>query len=277
MPAFAGMTVPYAEVIGDPISHSKSPLIHKFWLGKLAIEADYRAVRVTVDDLPAYLAARRQDPDWRGCNVTLPHKAAVVPLVDELRTWGSVPVNCIVSEEGRLIGHNTDMTGVSRALTEGTEEPICLIGAGGAAQAAIAALDILSAYQFNLIARDAAKAAPLAEPYGEYGRVFGFDAAAEAVRGCEGLINASPLGMDGFEPIPETILTSLHLLRADAFVFDMVYAPIETELLRRAAALGLKTVDGLTMLIGQAEHAFELFFGQPPPAHQAELRRLLTQ
>jgi shikimate dehydrogenase len=271
------MTIPYAEVIGDPIAHSKSPLIHKFWIQKLEIEADYRAVRVVADELPAYLAARRQDPDWRGCNVTLPHKAAVVPLIDELRTWGLVPVNCILSEEGRLIGHNTDMTGVSMALAESAEEPICLIGAGGAARAAIAALDILAGYRFNLIARNSAKAGPLAEPYGEYGRVFGFDAAAEAVRGCAGLINASPLGMDGFEPMPETVLESLHLLSRDAFVFDMVYAPIETELLRRAAALGLRTVDGLTMLIGQAEHAFELFFGRPPPACPAELRSLLTQ
>lgn len=272
------MGVPYAEVIGDPIAHSKSPVIHKFWLGKLGIEADYRAVRIVSHGLQAYFAARRKDPDWRGCNVTLPHKAAVVALVDELRTWGLVPVNCVVPEGARLIGHNTDMTGVGKILTEGSEGPICLIGAGGAARAAIAALDILAVYQFNLIARDPVKARSVVAPYEEYGRVFGFDAAADAMRGCSGLINASPLGMDGFDPMPDSLLGSLRSLGTDAFVFDMVYAPIETELLRCAAALGLRTLDGLDMLIGQAERAFELFFGKPPPAeHEAELRELLVR
>ncbi len=76
------MGVPYAEVIGDPIAHSKSPLIHKFWLEKLGIEGDYRATRVTADELPAYFAARRSDPDWRGCNVTMPLKEAAYQLLD---------------------------------------------------------------------------------------------------------------------------------------------------------------------------------------------------
>jgi shikimate dehydrogenase len=272
------MGVPYAEVIGDPIAHSKSPAIHKFWLRKLGIEADYRAVRVAGDELRAYLEARREDPDWRGCNVTLPLKAAAVPLVDELRVWGSVPVNCIVPEEGRLVGHNTDMTGIGRICSDIPDRPICLIGSGGAARAAIAALDIAAFYRFNLIVRDIAKARPVVAPYGENGRLFGFEAAAEAMQGCSGLINASPLGMDGFEPMPKSLLDSLGSLGTDAFVFEMVYAPVETELLRRAAALGLKTVDGLEMLIGQAEHAFQLFFGKPPPAaHEAELRELLIR
>ena len=118
----------------------------------------------------------------------------------------------------------------------------------------------------------------MVEPYGEEGRIFGFEAAAEAMRDCVGLINASPLGMDGFDPMPEGILDSLPSLRPEAFVFDMVYAPVETRLLRRAAALGLTPIDGLTMLIGQAEEAFALFFGEPPPVgHEVELRELLTQ
>lgn len=274
------MGVPYAEVIGDPITHSKSPLIHKFWLEKLGLEGDYQATRVRRDELSDFLRRRRRDPDWRGCSVTIPHKQAIPPLLDECRLWGVKAVNCIVPEAGRLTGHNTDMTGMAKVLTEGLETgvPVCLIGAGGAAEAAIAALDILAVYQFNLIARDPAKARSLVEPYVQYGRVFGFEAAAEAIHGCIGLINASPLGMDGFDPMSESILHSLHLLDSDAFVFDMVYAPIQTELLRRAAATGLRTVDGLTMLIGQAEHAFELFFGEPPPAaHEAELRELLTR
>lgn len=274
------MGVPYAEVIGDPIAHSKSPAIHIFWLDKLGLDYDFRRTRVTAGELSDFFRRRRLDPDWRGCSVTLPHKETVAPLLDEGRLWGVEAVNCVVPEEGRLIGHNTDMTGVGKAVTQGvaTWSPVCLIGAGGAAQAAIAALDILAVYRFNLIARDPFKARHLVEPYEEYGRVFGFDSAPDAMRDCIGLINASPLGMDGFDPMPEPLLDSLHLLGPDAFVFDMVYAPVRTELLSRAAALGLKTVDGLNMLIGQAEHAFELFFGEPPPAgYDAELRELLTQ
>ncbi|HEX8481663.1 MAG TPA: shikimate dehydrogenase [Allosphingosinicella sp.] len=274
------MPVPYAEVIGDPTGHSKSPLIHKFWLGKLGLEGDYRAAHISRGALAAYFAERRRDGDWRGCNVTIPHKQAVLPLLDECRMWEVEAVNCVVPEQGRLIGHNTDMTGVGKAVTEGVDTwaPLCLIGAGGAARAAVAALDISAVYRFNVIARDRRKARALVEPFGEYGRVFGFDSAAEAMSDCLGLINASPLGMKGFDPMPEKILDSLHLLRPDAFVFDMVYAPLETDLLRRSAALGLRTVDGLTMLVGQAEHAFELFFGQPPPAAaEAELRELLAR
>lgn len=274
------MGAPYAEVIGDPIAHSKSPLIHKFWLGKLGIEGEYRATRVRRDELSDFLSRRRRDPDWRGCSVTIPHKEAVTPLLDECRLWGVKAVNCVIPEGDRLIGYNTDMTGIGKVLTEGPETgvPICLIGAGGAAGAAIAALDILAVYQFNLIARDPVKARSLVEPYKEYGRVFGFDGAPEAIRGCIGLINASPLGMDGFEPMPDLILDSLRSLGTDAFVFDLVYTPLRTELLGRASALDLKTVDGLQMLVGQAEHAFELFFGEPPPAaHKAELRELLVR
>jgi shikimate dehydrogenase len=274
------MGVPYAEVIGDPIAHSKSPLIHKFWLDKLGFEYDFRRTLVAADQLSGFLLRRREDPDWRGCSVTIPHKEAILPLMDECRIWGVEAVNCVVPEQGRLIGHNTDMTGAGKAVTEGVETsaPVCVIGAGGAARAAVAALDILAVYQFNVIARDLPKARPLVEPYREYGRVFGFDSAAEAMHDCVGLINCSPLGMDGFDPIPESILDSLHLLRRDGFVFDMVYAPVQTELLRRAAGLGLRTVDGLDMLVSQAEHAFELFFGHsPPPAHEAELRELLTR
>ncbi|HEX8381684.1 MAG TPA: shikimate dehydrogenase, partial [Allosphingosinicella sp.] len=199
------MPVPYAEVIGDPIAHSKSPLIHRFWLGKLGITGDYRAARIGPGALAAYFAERRRDTDWRGCNVTIPHKEAVLPLLDECRTPGVEAVNCVVPEQGRLIGHNTDMTGVGKAVNEGldTRAPVCLIGAGGAARAAIAALDISAVYRFDVIARDRRKARALVEPFGEYGRVFGFDSAPEAMSDRLGLINASPLGMKGFDPMPE--------------------------------------------------------------------------
>src|SRR3954447_3037097 len=103
---------PYAEVIGNPIAHSKSPAIHNFWLTRLGLKADYRATLVT--DLAAYFEARRGDPDWRGCNVTAPHKQNVIPFLDEASPIGAV--NCIVRDGDRLVGLNTDVDGVNEAL-----------------------------------------------------------------------------------------------------------------------------------------------------------------
>ena len=129
------MTSPYAEVIGDPIVQSKSPAIHGYWLGKLGLEADYRACHVTADGLAAYLAERREDPDWRGCNVTMPHKQAVIALLDRLEIGAEMvgAVNTIVPRRraGRpamLIGSNTDVAGFLEPL-----QPLLLvlIAAGG--------------------------------------------------------------------------------------------------------------------------------------------------
>src|ERR1700709_2832743 len=147
---------PYAEVIGDPIAHSKSPAIHNFWLESIGIQAAYKATLVT--DLGVYFAARRGDPDWRGCNVTAPYKQNVIPFLDEASPIGAV--NCIVRDGDRLLGLNTDVDGVKEALglnrspAKAGVQPssadwtpayagervgldrVVLIGAGGAAMAA---------------------------------------------------------------------------------------------------------------------------------------------
>ena len=274
------MGVPYAEVIGDPIAHSKSPLIHKFWLEKLGMKGDYRLVRLPADGLGPYFDSRRADPDWRGCNVTIPYKQKITSLLDEQRVYGTDAVNCVVPQEGRLIGFNTDAAGVGAALNNGidTTAPVCIIGAGGAAGAAIAELDILAVYQFNVIARNPAQGRALVEPYDEYGKVYSFEEAREAMRGSVALINATPLGMTGFDPMPEPVLAAVAELSEEALVFDMVYAPLRTELLRSAERHGLRAVDGLTMLIGQARPAFRYFFGADAPlAHVAELRECLAR
>ena len=100
------MTRAYAEVIGDPIVQSKSPTIHGFWLGKLGIDADYRACHVTAEGLADYVASRRADPDWRGCNVTMPHKQAIMPLLDRIDPEAARigAVNTVVFRDGRAIG-----------------------------------------------------------------------------------------------------------------------------------------------------------------------------
>lgn len=269
---------PYAEVIGDPIAHSKSPLIHNFWLGKLGIDAEYRACHVRPEELADYFARRHEDADWRGCNVTIPHKMAVLDYVDSADSSVEAvgAANCIVRKNGKLTAHNTDVDGVTAAL-QCAQSSVCIIGAGGAARAALPSLDLLCAYDYRVIARDPIKAERELAGLGYAMRFFGFEQAEDAMRDVAQVINASPLGMTGKPAMPASILEALNVSAPDACVFDMVYAPIETGLLKSAAAIGRETVDGLVMLAGQAKGAFRHFFGQyPDEKFDAELRALLT-
>ena len=268
------MARPYAEVIGDPIAHSKSPLIHGFWLGRLGIAADYGKTHVRGGDLAALFAGRRTDPNWRGCNVTVPHKQAVMPyldaLTDDARAIGAV--NTIVRNGDRLVGHNSDAPGFAEALrNRPAPAQAVVIGAGGAARAVLAALKGLGTQRVTILNRSPDKAAALLAEFGLAGDVRPLDAPLPAA---DLLANASSLGMTGQPPLD----LDLSPLPAHALVDDIVYAPLETDLLRAARDRGLATVDGLSMLIGQAAVAFGLFFGAPPPrAHDAELRELLTR
>ncbi len=276
-------TMPYAEVIGDPISHSKSPLIHNFWLEKLGLEAEYRATHVRADGLGAYFSRARTDPAWRGCNVTIPHKTSVLTFVaSTLRSAKQVGAANIVYPAAKgFIGANSDVDGVLESLGAGALQRdagiTCLIGAGGAARAALYALEVAGFRDLRVIARRPARASELLDRFGMAATVLDFENADIALRGANTVINASPLGMNHQERMPFTVLDSLQFTAPDAMVFDMVYAPLETELLAVARAHARRPVDGLTMLIGQADQAFQLFFqAEAPREHDAELRALLT-
>jgi shikimate dehydrogenase len=283
------MAIPYAEVIGDPIAHSKSPIIHKFWLEKLGLAWDYRRTRVAADQLQSFLESRRQDPQWCGCSVTLPHKQTIVPLLDDLANPSAElgAVNCIVRDrEGRLIGHNTDWRGFLEPLTPWLElnrlhRIAQVIGTGGAALAVSYALN-RSGFTIVSIARDTGKALALRK------RLDLFD--DDAITDLSGLnveadwgeradvldllVNATPLGMTGFPPLPVSVRSQ----PLGAIVYDLVYYPVETKLLREAREAGMATIDGLAMLIGQAAIAFELFFSESAPReHDLELRERLTR
>lgn len=264
------MGVPYAEVIGDPISHSKSPLIHRAWLGQLGLEGDFRATRVTAGGLRDHLALRRRDPDWRGCSVTIPHKETVLALLDDLapaaREIGAV--NCITPEETGLIGFNTDVDGVAAAL-EGASVPgakAVLIGAGGAARSALHYLLDAGAAEIGIVVRDPAKAAHFVQP-GDPERVviYPFGRSQRAFEGASILVNASPLGMAGAPPMPGHLLAHFAACAPGATLFDMVYKPVQTQFLKEGEANGGAAVNGLVMLTGQARRAFQAFFGHPAP------------
>lgn len=285
------MTTPYAEVIGDPIAQSKSPIIHGFWLTKLGIEADYRACHVTPAALPAYLAARRADPLWRGCNVTMPHKQAVMPLLSRIDPpAGEIgAVNTVLrGAEGGLAGTNTDASGFLEPLKADLAQThyfrmARIIGTGGAARAIIAAL---GQHGFTMVVagRNPAKARALLDelaPKGEHHAIdlahfadatdFAFDDRADCL---DLVINASSLGMEGQPPLP----FDWSHAPPGSIAYDIVAYPLDTPFLQRARASGHRTIDGLSMLIGQAATAFERFFGQSPPReHDAELRALLTR
>jgi len=269
------MTKPYAEVIGDPIAHSKSPLIHGFWLAELGIDARYDRCHVTPDALAGYVAHRRDDPTWRGCNVTIPHKQAALDLVADKggirETIGAI--NTIFRDAGgTLVGTNTDAGGFVAPIADLdlAGRPVVVIGAGGAARAILFALARLGAGPVTLLARNALKGAALLSHFGLKGAVKPLDAALPPAAL---LVNASPLGMTGQPPL-ELDLTPLP---DDCVVYDIVYAPLETALLQNAEARDLDTVDGLDMLVGQAALAFEIFFDAAPPRDRDEaLRQLLT-
>lgn len=275
------MTRPYAEVIGDPVSHSKSPLIHNFWLEKLGIDAEYRTCHVKPEELAGYFTQRRKDPDWRGCNVTIPHKEKVAPLIDCVeegaRKIGAL--NTVWKADDRLYGTNTDVEGVAEAI--GDLDPsgriAVVIGAGGAARSAFAYLERCGCEAVRVITRSPEKARGVVSDFALPVSVHAFDE-TQAFAGASLLVNATQLGMSGQPEMPGPVLDTLGGMSEGGLVFDMVYSPLRTALLTAAASRGLSAVDGLVMLVGQARTAFTRFFGQVPPRqHDAELRELLTR
>jgi len=273
------MTAPYAEVIGDPISHSKSPVIHQFWLRQLGIEGRYGTRRVTPAGLRTYLHVRGNDEAWAGCNVTIPLKEHVGGhldrLSDQARRVGAV--NCIYREGSLLIGTNTDVAGVAAAIAGASSEvPACVIGAGGAARAALTALRERGFSDVRSIVRDPAKGRSLLDLWGYDGSAVSIGEARTALAGAGLVINASPLGMAGMAPMPQEIQQAIDATADGAIVFDMVYNPIDTALLAAARRRERTAVDGLVMLIGQAREAFQRFFGSPAPADAASDQGLKT-
>ncbi len=255
--------VPYAEVIGDPVGHSKSPMIHRFWLNRLGIDGDYRIAEVKPEGLGAYFVERAEDPDWMGCNITIPHKLAALDHVADpggvRETIGAI--NTVFrGEDGALIGTNTDAAGFWAPIAERNwnGRHAVVIGSGGAARAALFALSKAGIGEVTMVARSGLKAMGLLAQFGLKGGVQAFDARLPAAHL---LVNASPLGMAG----QDGLKLDLDPLKRGALVYDLVYKPVETDLLRQAADRDLETVDGLSMLVAQAAFAFELFFGEPAP------------
>lgn len=280
----------YAEVIGDPIAQSKSPAIHNFWLGKLGAAGSYGRSLVHAGGVAAYLDQVRANPDWRGTNVTMPHKQEVMPLVDRLDPLAARigAVNTVVREaDGALGGYNTDVPGFLEPLRPWLVQTHLfrmarVLGTGGAARAIVAAL-AGQGFVIVLAGRDPGKARALLDelaPQKDHHAVdiaqfaqptdFPFDDREHLL---DLVVNASALGMAGQAPLA----FDLSHAPPNSVFYDIVTHPLDTPLLQAARAAGFPTIDGLAMLIGQAAYGFERFYGLTAPReHDAELRALLT-
>ena len=254
----------YAEVIGDPVAHSRSPAIHQFWLDALGIAADYRQHLVRADDLTSYVAAVRADPSWRGSNVTMPLKRAALDLAEEAtdRAVAAGAANLLLMREGKLFAANTDVgaiaTLVDRERKAGRRAgSFTLFGSGGAARGALVALKLLGTDLVRIQARDMAAASKLSV---EFGLALAPRPLTDPVDS-DALINATPLGMTGYD----CLNCDLALMSEGGLVFDMVSNPADTPLTVAAKARHLGVVTGLEMLVEQAATSFKLMFGQDPP------------
>ncbi|TAN75438.1 MAG: shikimate dehydrogenase [Magnetospirillum sp.] len=257
-----------AGVIGWPVSHSRSPRLHGFWLGRLGIDGAYLPLPVAPENLETVIRALPK-MGFRGANLTVPHKEAALALVDELEPLAARigAVNTlVVRDDGSLLGRNTDAFGFLENLRRGCPAwspaagPAVVLGAGGAARAVVAALGDAGLPEIRLINRSRDRAEQLATDLGGPITVLDWTERARALDGAALLVNTSTLGMTGQ---PELDL-DLAALPPAALVNDIVYVPLETDLLARARRRGNAVVDGLGMLLWQAVPGFEAWFRVRP-------------
>jgi shikimate dehydrogenase len=264
-----------AGVLGWPVSHSRSPRLHGFWLRRHGIDGAYLPLPVAPEDFTTALRGLMA-LGFRGANVTIPHKEAAFALCDEVdetaRRMGAA--NTLIFREGRILGSNTDGFGFLESLYEqapgwaATDGPAVLLGAGGAARALAVALLDAGCPRLSIVNRSTGRAEALAESLGD-SRVS--VAAAPLLEGAALLVNSTSLGMAGQPPLE----IDLSPLPAHAVVADAVYVPLETQLLAAARARGLRVVDGLGMLLHQARPGFSAWFGAEPVV-DAELRAFVA-
>ena len=259
-----------AGIMGWPVGHSRSPALHNFWLDENGIDGAYVPLPVRPEDLERALRAL-PILGFRGCNLTLPHKEAALSIVDRVdpvaRKIGAMNT-VIVAPDGSLSGSNTDVYGFSENLRDAAPEwqpkagPTVVLGAGGAARAVVAALIGMGAAELRLVNRTLGRAGRIAEELAAPGSritTHQWEARESALEDAGLLVNSTSLGMAG-EP---ELAIDLARLPSHAAVVDLVYVPLETNLLAAARRRGNPCVDGLGMLLHQGRPGFEAWFGTP--------------
>ncbi|UGX85785.1 shikimate dehydrogenase [Phyllobacterium meliloti] len=267
---------PRAFVTGYPIRHSRSPLIHGYWLKQFGLKGSYQAVEVAPEDFPQFVNGL-QDNGFVGGNVTIPHKEVAFSLCEKRDAAAEEigAVNTLWFENGLLHGGNTDAYGFVANLDAGSPDwserkSALVLGAGGASRAIIFALKQRGFTDIRIVNRTVERARELADRFGIAGGAHGLNAIPELLQGAALIVNTTSLGMQGKDDLD----IDLSGADSDALVTDIVYVPLETPLLRAARSRGLKTVDGLGMLLHQAVPGFEHWFGRRPEV-TPELRNLV--
>lgn len=268
---------PIVFVTGWPVKHSRSPIIHRYWLQRYGIAGDYVHHAVPPEDFAAFLAGLPQG-EFVGGNVTVPHKEAAFAAVDRANAVATAlgAVNTLWLEQGRLIGGNTDAEGFLAnldAMAPGFDKggPAIVLGAGGAARAVVWALQARGFGPIQIVNRTRDRAEVLVERFGAGIEAVGWDELPALLPAASLLVNTTSLGMQGEPPL----IVDLAKARDDLLVTDIVYVPLETPLLKIAKARGLATVDGLGMLLHQAVPGFERWFGVRPEVTSELRQRIL--
>jgi shikimate dehydrogenase len=258
-----------ACVIGDPVEHSLSPLLHNRWIKAQGLMANYGLCHATKEQFAQIVQDKFNSPGFVGMNVTLPHKEAAFKLAEQAspaaKSIGAA--NLLIKKSGKIYAHNTDVEGFCTPLLAHHPAPIwhdktlVIIGAGGAARAVLAGAKILKFKQIVLVNRTDTRAEALAKAHGGGVSVIKWSKRETTLPKADLLVNASRAGMKGGPPLD----FPLNALRSGALVYDLIYTPINTPLLKAAQAGGHPTLGGLDMLIAQARPSFEAFFGVPAP------------
>lgn len=269
-----------AFVTGFPVAHSRSPIIHRYWLERYRIDGGYDAIEVEPAAFAQFLhdlAAGRTG--FIGGNVTIPHKETAFRLADfadELATELGAS-NTLWMEDGRLCATNTDGYGFAANLDQAAPgwqagKTAVILGAGGASRAVIQTVRDNGFTTIHVVNRTFERARELADRFGDAVFAHPLPALKEVVEKADLFVNTTSLGMSGENPLPPLYLDRL---AADAVVTDIVYVPLRTPVLEQASALGLRTVDGLGMLLHQAAPGFEKWFGKRPEV-TAELKAMIV-
>lgn len=266
-----------AFVTGHPVKHSRSPKIHGYWLAKHGIDGSYQAIDVAPQDFAVFVKTLQAN-NYRGGNVTIPHKEAAFALAERRDQAAEEigAVNTLWFEDGVLWGGNTDAHGFAANLDDHapgwtSKGPAVVLGAGGASRAVIHALKERGVADIRIVNRTLARAMELRDRFGAGISAHGMAASGELLADAGLLVNTTALGMHGNEGLS----ADPAMLPDHAIVTDIVYVPLETPLLAAARARKLKTVDGLGMLLHQAVPGFERWFGIRPQV-TAELRTLIV-
>lgn len=274
-------TFPKAFVCGWPIEQSRSPVIHSYWLNKYDMKGSYEKIAIEPSAFPDFLNSLKQK-NFVGGNITLPHKETALKNVDRLDDAAMKigAVNTLWFEGNELVGGNTDWIGFAANLDqiepgwdsqEYLDKPVLVLGAGGAARGILYALMQRGFQKIFLANRTFEKAAILAKEFGPGINAISMDELGGVPGEIGLLVNTTSLGMAGKQSLPKTVIALIGRLDESTIINDIVYIPLQTELLKLASQNGMKTVDGLGMLLHQAVPGFEKWFGVKPQVTE-ELR-----